>query len=147
VTVILLAVTKKITQIYCTYMAQQPIFGEGLSEKIPPFTSISSAVSPVTGPKGPAITVPTIIRPPGFRSSLISSAFWHGPKQGCMWYLKSGFFVVFPDLRHLLVSLGIPRQSYFHATFNEKHKTLFKSLPIQLGTQVSYRGLVVDARQ
>jgi hypothetical protein len=50
-----------------TYMALQPRFGQGLSEKIPPLYSISSAVCPVTGPKIPAIVVHAI-RPPEFRS-------------------------------------------------------------------------------
>jgi hypothetical protein len=42
-------------------MARQLRFGQGLSEKIP---------------KGPAIVV-LAIRPPGFRSSLVLSAFRH----------------------------------------------------------------------
>jgi hypothetical protein len=58
------------------YMAPQSGFGQDMSEKILPFYCISSTVLPVTGHKGPAITVHAI-RPPEFRSFLVSSAFRH----------------------------------------------------------------------
>jgi hypothetical protein len=62
-------------------MAQQPRFGQSLSENIPPLYSISSEVRSVTGPKNPAIAVHAI-RPLRFRFSLVSSVFRHGPIQG-----------------------------------------------------------------
>jgi hypothetical protein len=42
------------------YMAPQSRFGQDMSEKIPPYYCILSTVLPVTGPKGPAITVHAI---------------------------------------------------------------------------------------
>jgi hypothetical protein len=53
-----------------TYLALQPRFGQGLSEKIPPLCSILSEVRSVTGHKDPAIAV-YAIRPPGFWSFLV----------------------------------------------------------------------------
>jgi hypothetical protein len=67
-----------------TYMALQPRFVQGLSEKIPPLYSMSSEVRPVTGPKSPAIAFHAI-RPPEFRSSLVYYAFRHGRIQGSLW--------------------------------------------------------------
>jgi hypothetical protein len=76
-----------------TYMALQPRFGQGLSEKIPPLYLISSVVRPVTGLKGPTIAVHAI-RPPRFQSSLVSSAFQHGPKQGSLWWVLGTPYLV-----------------------------------------------------